>query len=116
MATSRSEPTLNLRRRDLRDLVIALLVAVIVEVLCVWRLWLLEGQSVGAAGGSMLNVILYPGGTFGEWVASHVPLRLGTNAAIMLGEIAGLSFQVAIFAVFAFGLISLARLMAPRHA
>jgi hypothetical protein len=33
----------------------------------------------------------------------------------MLGEIAGFSFQVAIFAVFALGLISLARLLTPRH-
>jgi len=98
------------------DVMIALLAAVIAEVLSVWRLWSLEGRSVDAAGSSVLNVILYPGGTFGEWVALHVSSRFGTNAAIMLGEIAGFSFQVAIFAVFALGLISLARLLTPRHA
>ncbi len=115
MADDRSEAAPNLRRRSLRDLMIAFLLAVIAEVLCVWRLWSLESQSVDASGGSALNVVLYPGGTIGEWVALLVATRMGSNAAILLGNITGFTVQVAIFAVFAFGLIGLARLMASRR-
>src|SRR5579872_6656181 len=105
------ERELNLRRCGLRDLVIAALTAVIADVLCVWRLFWLEDQSVDAAGNSVMNVVLYPGGTIGEWVALHVPHRLGINAAIAFGNITAVTVQVAIFAVSAFGLICLARLM-----
>ncbi len=100
------------RQHGLRDLIAALVAAIVLEGLIIWRA--ISQTNRGAETMDWLNAIQAPGGALGEWVTLNLWVVGIKKVAVLqtIGLVFGAAVQVALLSVLSLGAIYLLRIFA----